>query len=135
MEIDTLKEFDGMLVSKDLAEKLAALHKRRASVNAKIYEIQDELHKVKGNNDQRTSELKVILNNYMSEQSGINERVKEFSVLHRCAVDQIMLQQLKEYDNDLFNDLLNKAKSIYSSKIKSSSHENNKTAKGKHASS
>lgn len=119
------KEFEKMLQSKDLAEKLALLHKRRSVVNSNIYSIQEKLHeaKLRDEDPRATNNEKKQLQNFMSEQAKINDRVKEFSVLYRNTIDQIMLQLLKEVNNSLFENLLSQARIIYNNKNQISHHD------------
>lgn len=130
--METFKEFEGKLTSLDVSEKLAALHARKATVNAKVAEYQAELFKLK-RNDMLTEEsreqmnnAKQILNNYLAEQGQLNERISEFSILQRCSIDQILLQLFKERHNNIFKNLLMEAENIYLIKTKNHKHDQKK---------
>jgi len=101
----------GLLNSIGLTQKIAEIHQLKGPLNGKIRAVQDELRSIP---DGEKRDIKVkILNGMLEQQAVLNERLKEYSTLKYNAIDQIMLRILKFEHNNLFKQILAKAKIQY----------------------
>lgn len=110
-------ELEGYINSLELSEKTVLLHQRQGHVQSQMKAIQADLHELPKAHPERPNKVK-LLNGYISEQTKINSMLKEYSILRKLSIDQLMLSILEDQHYDIFSSVLEKAKSAYHSKHK-----------------